>query len=68
MFANKRVMVSRQGQMNRMGGKLAFSAARKSNDPIIKERDRIRKRLIELNKRIRQKHGQRAMSQVRRMR
>lgn len=59
--------LSKVGKMKRAGGKLAMSMARKQGDPLIKQRDAMKKRLFDLNNKLRMKYSRKAMMQVRRM-
>lgn len=66
-FAASMSRLSKKGKMARAGGKVASSMARKSGDPLIKQRDQLKKKLQMLNEKIKQKYGAKAKAAVMKM-
>lgn len=59
--------LSKKGKMARAGGKVASAMARKSGDPLIKQRDQLKQKLKILNDKIKQKYGAKAKAAVMKM-
>lgn len=66
-FAQSITKVSKQAKMARAGGMVASSMARKADDPLIKQRDMLKKKLKELNEKIKAKYAAKAKAAVLKM-
>lgn len=67
-FRTTRAIISKQGQISRMRGRVAFGLGKKSNDPLLKQREQMKQKLMQLNNKIRMKYAGKAKSMVAKMR
>lgn len=67
-FRARKVTLSRAGQISRMRGRVAFGLGKKGNDPLLKQREQLKQKLLQMNNKIRMKYAGKAKSMVAKMR